>query len=833
MTHRALLLLLAAGLALAQRKAEYGAPVSDEAARVYASAKTGGNYMQAYYIPATASTPWRPCFSPDGEWIAFSMAGSIWKIPREGGTAEQLTANKTYDSSPVWSPDGRYIAYTADHAYLHVRLMLLDLQTGESRALTQGESVNLDPAWSPDGKSIVYVSTAAKGWFHLHRADIASGRIQQLTTDHLFPRSRLYFGAMDLHIQPSVSPDGRELLLVSNRNIPLGSGGIWRAPLTQDPMADAALLLKEETLYRTRPQWSPDGARILYSSHRGSQYTNLYLIPAKGGEPYQLTYDEWDHFDPRWSPDGDQMVYVSNRQGVSELRLRGSFTGEDVPIAIRDRKPKGPTGTLSVALAGPARIQLTGSDGKAYAPATAFQRVAARAQHFDFFHVNGAFKVDLPAGETTLIVMNGLERIPVTRKVTIQPGQTAAVNVALERFTDWKARGWYSGSDHIHMNYGGNLHNTPENMLFMAAAEDLDVVGEKIANKDNRVFDHQFFDGPFDTKRSTPGRILSFGQEWRPPFWGHLNLINLSKHLIAPFTTGYEETAIDSLYPSSTDIYRAAVKQGALGGFVHAFPAEPEKNGYGLARGFAHDMALESFQYIEIMTSATYAMHGARVWHRALNCGYRITAAGGEDSITGLHRTPILGSGRMYAYMGPKLTWQGWVEAIRKGRTFVTNGPLLSLTVNGQRPGSQIDVTPGASVRVAAIVESAFPVDKVELFLNGEPVQSVDAAPARRHAWNWTIPIPRSGWLTLRATSSKAAPLADDTHLYAETSPVYVIAGGKPIRSKKDAEYFLRWIDDVAHQAETDPNWRSEKEKAHVRAQFDEAARRLRERAVD
>ena len=45
------------------------------------------------------------------------------------------------------------------------------------------------------------------------------------------------------------------------------------------------------------------------------------------------------------------------------------------------------------------------------------------------------------------------------------------------------------------MNYGGNLHNTPENLLFMAAGEDLDVVGEKIANKDNRIFDHQYFNG--------------------------------------------------------------------------------------------------------------------------------------------------------------------------------------------------------------------------------------------------------------------------------------------------------------------------------------------------
>ena len=97
----------------------------------------------------------------------------------------------------------------------------------------------------------------------------------------------------DLHIQPTISPDGKEMILVSNRGIPLGSGAIWRAPIESDAMTKAKRILREETLYRTRPQWSHDGKRILYSSHRGSQYTNLYVLPAVGGEPYQLTFGEW------------------------------------------------------------------------------------------------------------------------------------------------------------------------------------------------------------------------------------------------------------------------------------------------------------------------------------------------------------------------------------------------------------------------------------------------------------------------------------------------------------------------------------------------------------
>src|SRR5512147_3098350 len=72
----------------------------------YPAVRQAGNYMHNYYIPpAPGSTPWAPCWSPDGKWIAVAMQGSIWKVdPRTGG-AEELTYGTTYHSSPAWSPD--------------------------------------------------------------------------------------------------------------------------------------------------------------------------------------------------------------------------------------------------------------------------------------------------------------------------------------------------------------------------------------------------------------------------------------------------------------------------------------------------------------------------------------------------------------------------------------------------------------------------------------------------------------------------------------------------------------------------------------------------------
>ncbi len=820
-------------------------PVSSQATVFdpYPGARSGGNYMHNYYLPPVASTPWRPSFSPDGEWIAFSMAGSIWKIRIGGDVAYELTANPTYDSSPAWSPDGRWIAYTADDQYGSINLMLLDTTTGESTELTRGQQLNLDPAWLPDGSGVLYVSTEPDGWYNVYSLPLErgiGGEPARLTKDHAYRNSRLYFGQQDIHIQPTISPDGSEMILVSNRGIPLGSGAIWRAPVGPDAMASATQVLREETLYRTRPQWSPDGTRIVYSSHRGSQYNNLYVLPVRGGEPYQLTFGEWDHFEPRWSPDGEWIVYVSNRDGVSALRRLKTFGGADQEIRIRHRVYRDPHGTFKVAVldaetgrATEARVFLRASDGKAYAPSGSYQRVAARALHLDFFHTDGEFSVELPEGEVSIMVMKGFEREPVSATALVEAGAVTSLRLTLKRFTDYGAKGWFSGSDHVHMNYAGNLHNTPDNLMFMAAAEDLDVVGEKIANKDNRIFDHQYFNGPFDQARSTPERILAWGQEYRPPFYGHINLINLNDHLLSPYTTGYEGTAIESLYPSNTDIFRMARNQGALGGYVHPFSSEPSRVAYANARGFPVDLALGAFAYLEVMTSASQARHTARVWHRALNCGFRVTASGGEDSITGLHRTPALGAARMYAFLGRSLAWDRWVDAVREGRTFVTNGPLVQLSLNGEIPGGTVRLPPdGGSVQVEARMETAFPVDRLELIRNGEVVDNIPLRKGGRiGSVRKRIHVDRSGWYTLRALSDKPVLPIDDTHLYAETGPVYVYCGDQPIRSREDADYFIRWIDDITDQANRHAGWRSEREREHVLTQFREARTKFQQRS--
>ncbi len=808
-------------------------------AQFYPSSEHGGNYMFNFYFPPSpSSTPWAPAWSPDGEWIAVAMSGSIWKVAPDSGVAHELTYDEKYHSSPDWSPDGRWIVYTADDGGETIQLQVVDLETGESNALTDDDFIYTDPVFSPDGTQVAYVSTKPNGYFNLYlrafRDGQWAGEEVALTTDNSYGRERLYFGEWDMHLTPTWMPDGQELLVVSNRDVPLGSGNVVRIPAAPGAMEEGRTVLAEQTLYRTRPDVSIDGRRFVYSSTRGTadQFSNLYVQPTEGGEPYKMTFFSHDAFHPRWSPDGEWIAYISNEHDLPQLALLETYGGEQRTVWVTERRWRRPMGVLSVRtveaetyVPSASRIHLTASDGKFYAPADAYARKGIVGDLV--FHTPGDFMVEVPPGTVSLQAVKGFEFWPETMDVEIHAAEVTTVTMELRRMTDMGARGWYSGSTHVHMNYGGNLHNTLENLMMMSAAEDQDVVNELIANKDNRILDYQFFvPGGGSHPLSQPDRILMVGEEYRPPFYGHVFLLGLQDHLISPFTTGYEGTAIESLYPSNTDMFRKARAQGATVGYVHAFGGEddPIDTNLGGAKGFIVDAALGTTDAVE-WSGPGHA--GFFPWYAALNNGLRVTAVGGEDSISNLQQSKLVGSVRTYVYTGARsLDADTWLAGLRRGRAFVSTGPLVELTVDGQLAGEEVALPEGGgSVRVEARVRSITPLSKAELVFNGEVVEEIALDADRLTAsFEGTLSVTRSGWYHLRASGDprEREPL-DVPYAQAFTNPVWVLVGDQPVRDRAAADYSMRWIDTLREMAEAWPGWRSDRERAHVFAQFDEA----------
>ncbi len=809
-------------------------------AQVYPNAKTGGNYMHNYYFaPAASSTPWWPSWAPDGKRIAFAMDGSIWTVDVGGTVAKEIVYSpREYLSMPEYSPDGKWLAYTADDDAKSINLRLLNIATGASVDLTTGPHVNHEPAWSPDGKRLAYVSTAPNGYFNVFVMDIVDGKpgkSVQITTDNSFGRDRLYFGDVDVHIAPAFSPDGKELLLVSNRGIPLGSGGIWRVPVEPNVMATprAKVIHKEETLYRTRPQWSPDGKRMVYASHLGGQYTELFVLPTVGGEPYKMTFSGHDNFLPRWSPDGEWIAYISNEEGVPQLKTMKSWGGEQHIVRIAERRYMRPMGTVSVRVVDDAtgaevaaRVYQTAADGKPYTPPDSYERLAALNRHL--FHTPGHYITRAPVGPFKIEVTRGFEYEIATTTVDVRPGSTSNVTVRLKRMVDFGARGWQSGSNHVHMNYAGNLHNTPENMLMMARAEDMGMTSLQIANKDNRILDYQHYTpGQSLHPLSKEGYVMHVGQEYRPPFYGHISLFNLKNNLVSPFVTGYEGTGIGSLYPSNTDIFRYAKQQGGIGAYVHPYAgnADPLEGSLGTAKGFPVDVALGAVDYHELWSqSAGDAV--LTVWYHTLNNGFRVPVTGGEDSISSLHRVELVGVSRGYFLIGDRpLTWENWMQAMLAGRGFVTNGPLLEFTANDANMGEEITLpAAGGRVTFRGALHSIVGLERFELVSGGKVVHTIPLTGDKRAAtFELPLDIKASGWYSLRAIGAPGTFPVENSRPMAVTNPIFVTVGTQPIRSAASADYFVRWIDKLTAMADKDPGWRSDKEKAHVLGQFKEA----------
>jgi hypothetical protein len=161
-------------------------------------------------------------------------------------------------------------------------------------------------------------------------------------------------------------------------------------------------------------------------------------------------------------------------------------------------------------------------------------------------------------------------------------------------------------------------------------------------------------------------------------------------------------------------------------------------------------------------------------------------------------------------------------------------GETLELTSNPAAGGE------GRAVEVEAHIQSITPLAKLEIVFNAEVLEEIviddgNSRDGRRGVdLNRSIAIDRSGWLHLRVEGNPADrfPL-DAGFAQAFTNPVWLTVDGRPVRSREASEYSLQWIDRLQQMADQWPRWRSEAEKDHVFAQFEEARRVYRRRATE
>ncbi len=753
---------------------------------------------ERHMLPSVSSGPLNPAWSPDGRWIAFSMRGDIWKIPAEGGEAIALTAGPAYHFEPAWSPDGTRIAFSYESTG-NLDIGIVSANGGPVETIASNPRVDVQPAWSQDGKSLFFVSARA-GNFRIFRHDFASNADTSVTNG----------------IQPAVSPDGKLLAYEQSglRVLDLATG-------------ESRMVRDEETEYRMEPAWTPDGQNILYvTEDEGSN--DIRIISAAGGDPIELTSDTTHHeMSPSVSPDGSRFAFVQFDAGVPTLytaAITGGRTSAWRKIDVTKRRAVQPTGRVRIRVLGPdgqpvgARIYIDASDGRHYTPDNLFHR---SMMVFDrhYFHMTADAELEVPAGRTSIEAIRGWQFVPKAVTVDVPAGGVQTATIRLERLVDLPARGWYSGDSHVHdLHQGYGL--THEAFFRQLVAEDLNVTHALIHMDGTRLMGRWSDLTGKPSPLSTASHILQYAEEFRGGL-GHIGMIGI-REFILPLVAGANGTAYAQ--PSLENIYlEGARAQGGIAGFMHPYQSAPRTPANAAATLIAVDLALGLGDYYDIGALWSDELGSADFYYRLLNAGFRLPATGGTDNFSDVFLDPPPGSDRTFAHLTGPLTHQNWIDAIKRGRTFFSTGPLLFLQVEGREPGEEIAVAAGAptSMQVKADVTSIAPVETLEIFVNGEVVKTVRATDPLHVAFDGPIDVPLGGWVAARTTGPKSKYLGDD-YAFAQTSAVYVVRGGKRFTKASDVQFLSDTCDAIWARVQNS-RWRSDAERAAFRAGIEKA----------
>jgi len=435
----------------------------------------------------------------------------------------------------------------------------------------------------------------------------------------------------------------------------------------------------------------------------------------------------------------------------------------------------------------PCRVYLTAGGKAVYADRL------PRFERDGHFSCPGEFAVDLPAGPAGLRIERGLEYRPFTAELTIEPGRTLKQPVRLERWIDMNARGWYSGDLHVHRPVG--------EMPLLMRADDLNVapVLTHWNNRHDQVPKPYLVEAGDDGAASPKPRWFHKLAQEDERAGGAIMLFNLREPVLL--------TDVTRNAPSGFAYHAAGIEQKAFVEVEKPFWWEAPVH-VALGKVDAIGVVCNHFQRTGLMDNEAwgrprdkreypgprgFARNVLDLYYRYLDLGWRIAPSAG--SATGVLRNP-LGANRAYVPL-ERFDHDAWYEALRAGRGFVTNGPVIFATVNGKPIGHRFDVPAGGALDAAVEIEvlGRDPLEQAEIVLGGKVVATFRPGEGnpRRIAARHGLKVGRSTWLAVRAWE----PAPGSVVHFAHTAPFYVTVGGKRPCSADAARFYVQWLDEL------------------------------------
>ena len=405
-----------------------------------------------------------------------------------------------------------------------------------------------------------------------------------------------------------------------------------------------------------------------------------------------------------------------------------------------------------------------------------------RATEATEFYAAGSASVSLTPGTYSVSVFKGLEFRSLVREVTLEAGEFRELRMDLSRWMHAAAEGWYSADGHMHVPRPDSSRDA--DLTAWLQAEDLNV--DALLQWGNAAAFASDVQHAFGERGTVVGAdsLLLPGQEYpRTKVFGHSSFLGGDKRVQVTHYLDYRSA------------YLAARRAHALTGIMH--------NGeWGGDVAAAVLLAENLVDFIEVFAFRT---PNYDVWYQVLNTGLRIAPTAGTDAPCGAGGVPP-GTPRFYARVEGPLTRKSFMDAVREARTFVTNGPLLRVTVEGREMGDELVLDHPSRVRMRATVRydpERTRVDRVEFIHNDYLIGTFGPSDEPgRIAVEMGLPIEEASWLAIRTYGNRLDALAvrDSSvwrHGYSHSSPVWVRVAGEPSLSEtpRARDSIDNWLD--------------------------------------
>ena len=451
-----------------------------------------------------------------------------------------------------------------------------------------------------------------------------------------------------------------------------------------------------------------------------------------------------------------------------------------------------------------------------------------------WFCFPGTGEIEQVTGNLTVEAIAGPEYEMAKEDLQIKKEGDAHVKLQLKRIAYPSKNGWRSGNTHLHLNKMSRAQ-ADEYLRTVPASDGLELVF--VSNLRREKDESSYITNEHRTadlqKLNTPDVQFGWGQEHRHNYgshgqgYGHVMLLNI-KQLIRPVSIGSGIMGKGTDYPSLQRGIRKARAQNATVVWCHSsFGLEDIPNWFS--------GTLDAQNIFDGGGHGSYA----DTFYRYLNVGLRVPFSTGTDWF-------IYDFSRVYAKIEGEFNSKTWLKALRKGRSYITNGPLLELKCGERGIGDVIAIDKPQKLKFSGRGLAQNDFGKLQLLHNGKVIKETSSQAVNGHFraelnWEWHANTP--GWVALRVQSGHAtipanAPLRPRAKgvnvfgqgLFAHTSPIYVDFANKRVFHKETAQKLVKEMESALDEILKKSNFAGDSEKMEVLRVYEEGIRALERR---